>query len=399
MKIGLLTRNYKPEVGAAPNRLYEMMRGLRDCGDEVCVVTAMLNYPTGRIFDGYRHRFSCCETLDGIEVKRFWIYATNVKRALPRMWNELSFTLTAFCAVPYLRRRKLDFLIVGSPPLPLGYVGRWIARLSGARFVANISDVWPLTAKEMGAMREGRLYSALEHMERSIYRHADVVLGQSEEIVSHVEKHGASDVYLFRNGVDPARFAGFPHTGSGDTERFHIVYVGMLGFAQGLLNICKAVDFAALGAQLDIYGMGGEQEAIAAYTTAHPERGALYHGPIRPAEVPSVMQRADISLVPLIRSIYGAVPSKIYESMAGGVPILFFGDGEGARIVSANGLGLVAGVKDFATLAQKIGYASAHRDTLAQMSARCVECAGTLFNRPQQVVRLHEYLCNALKRH
>ena len=43
MRIGLLTQYYKPEMGAPQNRLYEMMRGLRELGHEVCIVTAMPN--------------------------------------------------------------------------------------------------------------------------------------------------------------------------------------------------------------------------------------------------------------------------------------------------------------------------------------------------------------------
>ena len=35
MKIALLTQYYKPEMGAPQNRLYEMIHGLKECGNEI----------------------------------------------------------------------------------------------------------------------------------------------------------------------------------------------------------------------------------------------------------------------------------------------------------------------------------------------------------------------------
>ena len=123
MKIGLLTQYYKPEMGAPQNRLFEMMRGLKELGNDVCVVTAMPNYPTGKIFSDYKGKVTCKEELDGIEVKRYWLYASNARKALPRIWNMVSFSFMAIFSLRYLRSKQLDYLIVESPPLTLGIVG------------------------------------------------------------------------------------------------------------------------------------------------------------------------------------------------------------------------------------------------------------------------------------
>jgi hypothetical protein len=45
---------YPPEKGAAPSRLAKMAVGLRARNIDVNVITALPNYPTGRIFPGYR---------------------------------------------------------------------------------------------------------------------------------------------------------------------------------------------------------------------------------------------------------------------------------------------------------------------------------------------------------
>ena len=392
MKIGLLTQSYKPETGAAPNRLYEMMSGLKRCGNDVCIVAAMPNYPTGRIFPEYRKKFTMRETLDGIEIKRYWMYASNSRKALPRALAMFSFTFMAFFSIPYLRSKKLDFLIVGSPPLTLGWAGNWIAKLAKTRFIANISDIWPLSAKELGAISEGKLYHILEKVEKSVYRNADMLLGQSQEIVDHISSHGGKNVYLFRNGVDPTRFDINKKAKRNPSGPLKIIYAGLLGYAQGVADICKNVNFKSLGAELHIYGNGGEKDEIERYLKDNPDKGITYHGSVSRDEIPEVLLASDMTLVPLVKNIYGAVPSKIYESMAAGLPILFSGEGEGARIIEENNIGLVSSPKDYATLMKNIQFASENHDILETQTKNCIECANTKFNRPRQVVELNKYL-------
>ena len=146
MKIGLLTQYYKPEMGAPQNRLYEMVRGLKELGNEIHIITAMPNYPTGKIFDAYKGKIVCDEVMDGIAVKRYWLYASNARKVIPRIWNMISFSCMALFSACYLRKLRLDYLVVESPPLTLGIVGIWLAKFAKCKLVANISDIWPLSA-------------------------------------------------------------------------------------------------------------------------------------------------------------------------------------------------------------------------------------------------------------
>lgn len=392
MRIGLLTQYYKPEMGAPQNRLFEMMRGLSDLGNEVYIVTAMPNYPTGKIFEDYKGRFSCKENRDGIEIKRYWLYASNVKKTLPRIWNMMSFTLTSLCSLPYLRNKRLDYLIVESPPLTLAWTGRWLAKFAGAKYVANISDLWPLSAKELGAISDGRMYRILEKLESYIYRKADIVTGQSEEIVTHIRNRGGDTTYLFRNGVDPTRFDLSQKRVKQADEPVKIIYAGLLGFAQGMADICKSVNFKELNAEFHIYGAGGEKEEIEEQLRMNPDNGITYHGVVSREVLPSVLLGADMTLIPLVKNIFGAVPSKIYESMAAGLPIMFMGEGEGARIVKDNHIGLVANAKDYSQLKKNIQYAASHPDELAEMTNNCIAAANNKFNRPRQIAALHQFL-------
>jgi len=54
MRVGILSQYYPPEMGAPQARLSQLAARLTERGHEVVVLTALPNYPQGRIFPGYR---------------------------------------------------------------------------------------------------------------------------------------------------------------------------------------------------------------------------------------------------------------------------------------------------------------------------------------------------------
>lgn len=394
MKIAVITQYYKPEMGAPQNRLYEMCTSLQQLGADISIITAMPNYPTGKIFEEYKGKCRCDEMMDGIPVRRYWLYASNSRKAIPRIWSMISFSIMVLFSLHYLRKQKNDFIIVESPPLTLAISAWFLAKCTGAKLIMNVSDLWPLSAKELGAISgDGLLYKSLAHLENWLYHHSAICIGQSQEIVDYIAAHGAKQTYLFRNGVNPERFKAISSAMPSNTLR--IVYTGLLGYAQGIADICKNIDFASLNAEFHIYGAGGEQETIEQFIATHPNAGIYYHGKVSRDEIPTVLAQYDCTLVPLVKPIYGAVPSKIYESMASGLPILFAGEGEGARIVEENQLGWVSKSKDYQTLAIHI-HLAADPTKRAVIKAHCIECAQNKFNRPKQIGKLYEYLHSTL---
>ena len=399
MKVTLITQYYKPEMGAPQNRLYERCTELKKLGVDISVVTGMPNYPTGKIFDTYKGKFSLTEVLDGIEIKRYWLYASNAKKALPRICNMISYSMSVMCAANYLRKRKNDLIIVESPPITLGESALILSQLTGSRLVMNVSDLWPLSARELGAISgDGFIYKTLEKLESHLYKKSIFCMGQSQEIVDYIAAHGAKDVYLFRNGVDPNRFSKNDTLTINETgHKMKIVYAGLLGFAQGIAGICENVHFGELGVEFHIYGAGGEQEQIEKYISEHPQCGIFYHGKVSREEIPNVLGMADCTLIPLVKNIFGAVPSKIYESMAAGLPILFCGLGEGRRIVQENNLGWVSDPLDYKQLEANIKRIATNKDDWMEKKRNCVDCAHHKFNRPKQVKSLYDFMLEKLR--
>ncbi|QNL20566.1 glycosyltransferase family 4 protein [Hyphobacterium sp. CCMP332] len=352
-KISILSQYFHPEMGAPPNRLLETMRGFKNRGYEVSVVTGMPNYPKGIVFEDYRSKRFIQEELEGCTVFRYNFYTSNSKRAIPRIWSMITFSLNTLRSYNKLRKIKPDVVFVESPPLLLGFTGWILSRRLKAKFLFNISDIWPLSAKEMGAINDGYLYKFLEGIESFLYQRSDLISGQSQEIIDHIRSKTKTKAILFRNGVDINRFKNHSvivHSG----EKQKIVYAGLLGFAQGIVDICKKVDFNALNCEFHIYGDGGERQELLELIEAKPDSAIHYHGTVSRDEIPQIISQYDTYLVPLARAIYGAVPSKIYEAMASGKAILFFGEGEGAAIVEKYKLGYCAKTGDFETLKKNI---------------------------------------------
>jgi len=391
-KVVILTQYFPPEMGAPQARLYETALGLKTLGWEVQIISALPNYPTGRIFVTYKYSIYWKEEIGGLQVRRFWIFASNSRQTLPRIVNMASFALSSFFSVFFLWRFKPTYLIVESPPLLTGLSGLILSRLSGAKLVLNISDIWPLSAAELGAIHKGsKFYRGLEGLERFLYRQAYGCLGQSEEIVRHVSRNGARQAKLFRNGVDANRFVV-------EDKRCYekplkMVYAGLLGVAQGIFELCRELDLESGNIEFHIYGSGAERKLIEEYLKNSEKAGIFLHESIDREEVPAVLSKHHLTLIPLKKPIYGAVPSKIYEAMAAGLPILFAGGGEGASIVSEYKVGWTCEPSDYHAmnilLKQLENLAEDEWELYRQ---NCLLAAKNSFDRGAQIEGLHKWL-------
>ncbi len=353
MKMSIISNYFPPEIGAASSRVFAMAVLLQNTGMDVEVLTALPNHPLGKIFHTYRGKFMVKETVKGIRIRRFWLFASNSSRALPRIVSMLSLSVTIFAALPHLIFRRPRVVIVNSPPLLLGLAGIILSALCGARTVLNISDIWPLSAFEMGAMSKGFLYSRLKGIERFMYRASHGFLGQSNEILEHIRSlQPRKSALLYRNLARVSKF--IDNTPSIKQKRMRIIYAGLLGVAQGIADICRNVDFSSLRAEFHIYGDGNERALIEDYIKTHANCHIFIHNTVSPDALLEVLAQFHAMLVPLKSSIRGAMPSKLYTALAAGLPVIFSGSGEGERFVIQYKLGWVSDPVNYNALQKNI---------------------------------------------
>lgn len=392
--IVILTQYFLPETGAPQSRLYETALGLKERGWNVTIVTAMPNYPSGRIFANYKHKFYIKDSVGNLDVHRYTLYPSNSPHKLPRIFSMLSFSATALFSVSRLRKFKPDYIFTESPPLALGVTGLALAKATGAKHILNVSDLWPLSAYRLGALSKGGFYNMVVKLEKFLYRKSYACTGQSQEIIEHIHQEGGKQVHLFRNGVDIRRFEGQTHNHPVKNDApLKVIYTGLLGVAQGIAGICRHINFVSANAELHIYGEGSERAEIEQYIKDHPGTGIVYHGLVKREDIPATLSKADIALIPLIKPIEGAVPSKIYEAMAAGLPILFSGGGEGEQIIKTYDTGWVCKPRkhqDISACIQQI--ANSDRTELITKKANCLNAAKNVFNREIQIDQLHQLL-------
>jgi len=390
-KITIISIFFPPETGAAAARIAQMASGLKARGLKVNVVTALPNYPTGRIFPEYRGKFAVSEVADGIPVRRYWLFASNSANAVKRILNMVSFSAILLLSLPHLLRIRPATIIVNSPPLPVGFSAVLLAKLLRASLITNVSDIWPLSALELGAIRRGLFYSLLERVELFIYRHSDAIMTQSEETRQHVlERYPEKRTFLYRNlDYVSKTIDTYPPI---ESKPVKIVYAGLLGVAQGVYDICDSVDFSRIGVEFHIFGDGNEKAKIAQLISERPDSNICMHEPVPKKEIPKVLAEYHATIIPLRSNIHGAFPSKIYMAMSASLPVLFCGGGEGARFVKDMGIGWVAGPADYAGLSKSIAELSSMKDReYESLRGHIKQLATNEFGLAEQLDRLVDF--------
>lgn len=332
----IITSYFPPETGAASNRIFHLAEGLQKREYNISVVTPLPNYPTGKIFEGYKGKFSHKSTEKGISVHRLWIYASNSKNKILRLIAMLSYSFSLMWF--FIRNSIPKTVIVQSPPLLVAFTCMLCLKSKKRKLILNVSDLWPIAGLELGAFKKGWSYRLLEKIERFNYKRADLVLGQSHEILSHVQSIiPQKDIFLYRNYPD---FEVGNYVYVVPEKRIKIVYAGLLGIAQGIYKLCQELDYEKI--EFHIYGSGAEQHKIESFIKENPELPIVYHGHITRSELHSELVKYDVTIIPLLKRIYGSVPSKIFEYAKLGLPMLYFGGGEGEDIIKKHELGWVA---------------------------------------------------------
>ena len=180
----IITSYYPPEIGAASNRIYHLAEGLKN-DYNVSVVTPLPNYPTGKIFKDYKGKFSSKTEENGITINRLWIYASVSKNKFLRLFAMLSYS---FSLIWFFMWHKIpDKVIVQSPPLLVSFTCMFFLRSKKRKLILNVSDLWPSAGLELGALKKGFAYNTLKRLEAFNYKKANLILGQSNEILSHIK--------------------------------------------------------------------------------------------------------------------------------------------------------------------------------------------------------------------
>jgi len=386
MRIAIICHFFAPEPGAPSARLLGFARAWTRMGHQVKVITAFPNHPTGMIPPRYRGRLYMKEELDGVAVFRSWVYARPRAGFFRRTLGHLSFMFSSLLfSLP--RVGAVDVVVGSSPTLFSLISGLVISRVKRVPYVIEVRDLWPAAIKGLGLMKDGPVYRLLEALELALYRAARHVVVVTRAFKRDLVARGvpSEKISVITNGVDLQLFRPGPRSPEVEKEldcagRHLVLYVGNHGLSQGLETVLEAVHLLRDRTDLvfGFVGAGAEKPRLVA---AAREMGLsnVRFLPVQPRDrIPDFYRTADICLVSLrnLPIFEGFIPSKMFEIMASGRPMVAAVAGEAAEILRESGGALVVPPGDASALAAAIEQLLAdpqRRDEMGENGRRYVE--------------------------
>ena len=401
MRILFLSDNFPPEGNAPATRLHEHAVRWISAGHAVTVVTCAPNFPEGKVFAGYCNRWRQVEDVDGIRVVRVKTYIAANAGFVRRTFDYLSFMLAGFIAG--LFEPRPDVVVATSPQFFCALGGWALAACRRRPFVFEVRDLWPASIVAVGALRRGRVVRMLERLELFLYRHAAAIVVVTDAFREDLAARGIErgKIHVVVNGVDLTRYRPQPRDPSlarefGLGDRFVAGYLGTHGMAHALDKVLEAAErlrgrddiaffFAGAGA------MRGEVERMVGARALANVRLI----PRQPKQrMPALWSLCDVAIVPLRDTPVFAtvIPSKIFEAMGMGVPIVMsLPEGEATAIVRENGCGVCVRPEDPAALAAALVRLAEDPATLQRLRAAAF-AAAPRYSRDAQAARMLDLL-------
>lgn len=358
----ILTQYYPPEIGAPQIRLRSVARELQRHGIEVEVLTALPNYPSGRIFPGYTGRFKIKEKIEGVRVTRTWVYAGTGKSAPVRLANYFSFAFAAL--ITALTGPRPDMMFVESQPLSLGFVAvlmKWLRRVP---YVYNVPDLQVDVARQMGFMKNRLFLGLAFQLENLFLRQSWKVSTVTHRFIEHFKNRGLADdqISFLPNGADTHFLKPCPPNGAllerwGLKGKKIFLYVGTHAYYHGLDTLIDAATLLREDSDIAflMVGEGPERSRLKAMCAARGLDNVIFG--TSPYEEMDQLYSIAFASVATLRNIEvakGMRLSKIFPSLSCGVPVIYSGFGEAADLIRATNCGLVVEPENPTILAQAI---------------------------------------------
>jgi len=394
-----LTDNFPPEVNAPASRTFEHCREWVKAGHQVTVVTCAPNFPKGKVFDGYRNKLWQTETMEGIRVIRVWSYITANEGFVRRILDYQSYMLSAIVASAFVR--KVDLVIGTSPQFFTACAAYVVSRYKFRPYIFELRDLWPESIKAVGAMKNERAIRFLEWIEMFLYRKSARVVSVTRSFKDILVRRGidGSKIEVITNGVDISQFKPRPKDPEltarlGMTGKFVAGYIGTHGLAHGLETLLEAAerlrgqDFVFL-----FLGDGARKEALKQMAAERKLDNVVFIDSVPKADVARYWSLLDVSVIHLKKTdlFTTVIPSKLFESMGMGLPVLHGVEGESADIVREEGAGIPFEPENAGQLCDALVRLKSNPAELEQFRARCLKGAQN-FDRTNLALRMMKIL-------
>ncbi len=349
----VISHFYSPEIGAPINRMVSFVEAMQRKGHQVCIICGFPNYPGGILKKEDRRKLYRIEKNRDITIIRTYVFCSPKYDAISRAANQLSFALSSLIAGLLLPRN--DIVVTSIPPLFHAFGAMIISKLKKSKFVLDFRDLWCDSAKALNAIKSSKMLRLLYWIESKLILHSDLIFvisrGMQELII---ERGGGDKTRVIYNGADDDILCWKNEINTvrqmhGWENKFIICYAGILGLGQKAGLLIDLIPALAIENTIFLFiGEGPEKEKIKSKINSLNLKNAVVMDKKSRQEIISYIYAADIMLVLLdeIELFKVAIPSKFFDSMASGKPILTNVNGELKEILEKYDTGIYFSFKE-----------------------------------------------------
>jgi len=240
----IIAINYAPEVTGCGPYTTDLAERLVNEGHQVTVIAGLTHYPQWRVPLEYRHLSSGSEVLNGVKVKRCWIYVPKRMTAVTRIAYEFSFLVTAWWKS---RKEEPDVVIAVSPALGDMIVGARLASRRQAPYGILVQDLMAAATTQSNISGGGKVSRIASAIETRYLQRAESVATITESFAVSVEKLGVATEKIFispnysvkeieRMDKNEAR-----QRMGWNEDLFILTHTGNMGLKQDLGNVIEAI--------------------------------------------------------------------------------------------------------------------------------------------------------------
>ena len=398
MKTLYITQFYSPENIAGAFRAFDNTQNWVDLGDSIYVYTAYPNYPIGRIFDGYTNDLFCVEQHEKISVMRNKISVKPNTSIVNRVINGCSFYYYGRLNSKNLVSKEIDTVFASSGPIFTGYLGYYLSKKLKRPFVIEFRDIAFEQMVATGTNRNSWKVRLMRRLELRLCKKASQIV---------VLTKGFKDI-LIANGISPTKISVIPN-GADIVPTVHIKhsglnlgYFGTMGISQDVcrtLELVNKIKSLVSDLHYELIGEGAVRQDVEKWMINNKDSSyKLMHGmPL--AELEQHYAKTDLCVVSLqdSDSFSATIPSKIFQSFARGVPVLFIGpEGEAADIIRKADAGIVLTGDDASITGILAGFFKTGdwRTRIVEMSNNARKVMETEYSRTYLSGKLRDVLVN-----
>ncbi len=327
MHVFLITQYFPPEVGAAASRWGDYTEILLNKDYKVTVLCQTPNYPSGKIYKGYKKKFYYEELIsNNYRIVRSGVMINNRATSLKKILQYVSFAFSAI--INSMRIKNYDIIIISSPPLFVGLVGLFLKWFKNQNYWIDIRDLWPESIASLVSGKKSIFYYFGKKLESVIYKNAYGVIMPVPGFKNYFDNHlmlNNKPKVILKNGIAKSFLKQIESDKTEKNELFTVIYSGNFGLAQSLNTIIKSAEMLkSYPVKFIMIGDGVSRKELIADVKIKKLKNISFHQAIDRKRLITMIKKSSLCLVPLKKDklFETALPSKMFEYMACGRPVI-----------------------------------------------------------------------------